>query len=424
MKNCAWKESRNLCIIGKEYKEEHMMDILKNETVKNAAAGLWHKFLLAETVNDIILSEIKNRLYLQDVDEDWIMSPETSLRDTFMARVTELAFGDIVEEAVTSLYEHKDSLRPYSDLAEATDPGRLYDLMMETVMGQLTCHNGNAVKRNPYYEQIHISPDKENRIALATADYLPYEFFQTFHNYKEENPFLYGEAGFFKERMTFPVILEDNRVWMSVVPSEIRSMEKDIEAAKGKVITYGLGLGYYAFMASEKETVESVSVVEMNRDVISLFKRNILPQFPNKEKIRIIEADAFAFIEKQKDGSYDTAFSDFWSGVDDGLDLYLRFMAKTARFVKTKHSYWIETCFMEYFFRPVLIRILMEQITGKKIIMPEASGRARKVQSHFETYLKARPDIITSQEELTLLFTNEFMISLMRDFAVKDPMQL
>lgn len=423
MKNCAWKESRNLCIIGKEYKEEHMMDILKNETIKNAAAGLWHKFLLSETVNDIILSEIKNRLYLQDVDEDWIMSPETSLRDTFMARVTELAFGDIVEEAVTSLYENKNSLRPYSDLAEATDPGRLYDLMMETVMGQLTCHDGNAVKRNPYYEQIHISPDKENHIALATADYLPYEFFQTFHNYKEENPFLYGEAGFFKERMTFPVILEDNRVWMSVVPSEIRSMEKDIEAAKGKVITYGLGLGYYAFMASEKETVESVSVVEMNRDVISLFKRNILPQFPNKEKIRIIEADAFAFIEKQKDGSYDTAFSDFWSGVDDGLDLYLRFMAKTARFVKTKHSYWIETCFMEYFFRPVLIRILMEQITGKKIIMPEASGRARKVQSHFETYLKARPDIITSPEELTRLFTNESMISLMRDFAVKNPLQ-
>ena len=65
MKNCAWKESRNLCIIGKEYKEEKTMDILKNENIKNAAAVLWHKFLLAETVNDIILSEIKDRLYLQ-----------------------------------------------------------------------------------------------------------------------------------------------------------------------------------------------------------------------------------------------------------------------------------------------------------------------------------------------------------------------
>ena len=78
---------------------------------------------------------------------------------------------------------------------------------------------------------------------------------------------------------------------------------------------------------------------------------------------------------------------------------------------------------MEYFFRPVLIRVLMEQITGKKIIMPEVSGRARKVQSRFETYLKTKNDRITSPEELTLLFTNESMISLMRDFAIKDPMR-
>ena len=110
------------------------MDILKNENIKDAAAVLWHKFLLAETVNDIILSEIKDRLYLQNVDEDWLMSPETSPRDTFMARVTDLAFGDVVEEAVTSLYENKEALLPYSDLTEAKDPSRLYDLMMETVM--------------------------------------------------------------------------------------------------------------------------------------------------------------------------------------------------------------------------------------------------------------------------------------------------
>ena len=78
---------------------------------------------------------------------------------------------------------------------------------------------------------------------------------------------------------------------------------------------------------------------------------------------------------------------------------------------------------MEYFFRPVLIRVLMEQITGKKIIMPEVSGCIRKVQNRFETYLKTKNDRITSPEELTLLFTNESMISLMRDFAVKDPMR-
>ena len=77
---------------------------------------------------------------------------------------------------------------------------------------------------------------------------------------------------------------------------------------------------------------------------------------------------------------------------------------------------------MEYFFRPVLIRVLMEQITGKKIIMPAVSGRIRKVQNRFETYLKTKNDGITSPEELARHFTNESMISLMRDFAVKDPM--
>lgn len=279
------------------------MDILKNENIKDAAAVLWHKFLLAETVNDIILSEIKDRLYLQNVDEDWLMSPETSPRDTFMARITDLAFGDVVEEAVASLYENKEVLLPYSDLTEAKDPGRLYDLMMETVMEQLTCQDGSTVKKNPYYEQIHISPDKENCIALATADYLPYEFFQTFPRYKKENPFLYGEAGFFKERISFPVILENNRVWMSVVPSEIRSMEKDIEAAKGKVITYGLGLGYYAFMASEKEEVESVTVVEMSRDVISLLKETYCLNFQIKRKSESLKPMPLHLLKSRKTAS-------------------------------------------------------------------------------------------------------------------------
>lgn len=123
----------------------------------------------------------------------------------------------------------------------------------------------------------------------------------------------------------------------------------------------------------------------MNRDVISLFKRNILPQFPNKEKIRIIEADAFAFIEKQEDGSYDTAFSDFWSGVDDGLDLYLRFMAKTARFSKTKHSYWIETCFMEYFSVPSLSASLWSRSRERKsscLKFPAAFVKCKTVLKH------------------------------------------
>lgn len=71
---------------------------------------------------------------------------------------------------------------------------------------------------------------------------------------------------------------------MSLVMSEIESMEEPLRLARGKVITYGLGLGYYAFMAAQKETVDSVTIVEMNPSIIKIFNDVLLPQFPHKEK--------------------------------------------------------------------------------------------------------------------------------------------
>ena len=69
-------------------------------------------------------------------------------------------------------------------------------------------------------------------------------------------------------------------------------------SAFGNVLTFGLGLGYYAYMVSEKESVESVTIVEMNEDVIQLFKKYVLPQFKNAEKIKIIKADAFEYAQQ------------------------------------------------------------------------------------------------------------------------------
>ena len=48
----------------------------------------------------------------------------------------------------------------------------------------------------------------------------------------------------------------------------------------------------------KKSNVESVTVVEINEDVIHLFNQYVLPQFKNAEKIKIIKADAFEFARK------------------------------------------------------------------------------------------------------------------------------
>ena len=66
-------------------------------------------------------------------------------------------------------------------------------------------------------------------------------------------------------------------------------------------------------MTAIKENVESVTIIEKSPEVISLFKKYILPQFSAvKNKITIIEADAIEFMENLEDGKYDYCFADIW----------------------------------------------------------------------------------------------------------------
>ena len=77
---------------------------------------------------------------------------------------------------------------------------------------------------------------------------------------------------------------------MTITPNEIETMKEPVDEAFGHVLTFGLGLGYYAYMVSEKENVESITIVETNEDVIDLFNKYILPQFKNAHKIKIIQS--------------------------------------------------------------------------------------------------------------------------------------
>ena len=94
----------------------------------------------------------------------------------------------------------------------------------------------------------------------------------------------------------------------------IYSNRPHIEAATGKVLTYGLKAGYYAYMAHIKPDVESVTVVEKDQRVVHLFKKHLLPKFPNPEKISIVEdADPEAF---------DYIFVNDYLTVEEGIERY------------------------------------------------------------------------------------------------------
>ena len=149
--------------------------------------------------------------------------------------------------------------------------------------------------------------------------------------------------GFFTEPFSFPAVLEDGNEWMTLTPVDIDTCDDAIEQAHGRVVTFGLGLGYYAYMVSEKAEVESITVVERSPSVIALFKKHILPQFPHGEKVRIVESDAFEYLERvMPEEHFDYAFIDIWRDASDGAPVYERMkpMEKLCR--GTEFSYWIE----------------------------------------------------------------------------------
>ena len=107
--------------------------------------------------------------------------------------------------------------------------------------------------------------------------------------------------------------------------------------------SFGLGLGYYAFMVSEKEEVESITVIEKSPDVIRLFERYILPYFRHKDKVKIVNADAFKYAEDvMPDEKFDLAFVDTWRDAGDGAPMYRRMKKLEHLSPDTKFMYWIE----------------------------------------------------------------------------------
>jgi len=197
--------------------------------------------------------------------------------------------------------------------------------------------------RNPYYQNIKIPEVQFGNWTLTYQKYQPYEAF-IYKDMVEESIFReFPLIGFFDQDFRFPTVMEDAHEWMSIKPSELETSQPALDEVEGRVVTFGLGLGYFAYMASLKENVKSVTIVEHDARVIELFRRYILPQFHQREKIEIVLDDAFLFMEKQMPGrNFDYAFVDLWHDVSDGLELYLRTKKLEHLSPATKFLYWVE----------------------------------------------------------------------------------
>ncbi|MFA5283327.1 MAG: hypothetical protein WC366_02235 [Bacilli bacterium] len=220
---------------------------------------------------------------------------------------------------------------------------------------------------NPYYRNIRLSNAEMKNRRLTNLSYLPYEGFvydeivvDSEDYYIEKTP-----LGFYPSQVSYPALLEDDTIWMSVIPHEINTMKMALEKVRGNVLIYGLGLGYFAYMASIKNDVDAITIIENDSDIIALFKKQIFNKFTYRNKISIINEDAFEWAAKIKDGEYDYVFADIWHNVGDGIAMYLKLKKYEQGKNTTKFLYWIETSLLSMFRRQVL-SVFEEQINGFK----------------------------------------------------------
>lgn len=203
--------------------------------------------------------------------------------------------------------------------------------------------NPKEYQNNPYYRAIKTPNKRLGKCDLKNISYKPYEAFV----YNDLECMMDGrilpQIGFFSTEFTYPALLEDERIWMTITPNELETMKEPIERATGNVLTYGLGLGYFTYMVSEKSDVSSITVVELNEEVIEIFQNHIRPQFKHASKIKIVKDDAFNYAEKHMaKGCFDFVFTDLWHDVSDGLDMFIKMKEYEKLCPNTKFSYWIE----------------------------------------------------------------------------------
>lgn len=197
-------------------------------------------------------------------------------------------------------------------------------------------------ENNDYYKNINLNNIKDKNWSFETKSYKPYELF-VYNDLENINGKLYPKIGYFTSEYSYPCVLENNREWMLITPNEIETMKDSINEAYGNVLTYGLGLGYYQYMISNKENVKSITIIEKDKKIIDLFTKYILPQYKHKNKIKIINEDALKY--KYND-EYDYVFVDIWHDPSDGIELYKQM--KELEKPNVKYSYWIERTIKNY----------------------------------------------------------------------------
>lgn len=199
---------------------------------------------------------------------------------------------------------------------------------------------------NPYLKNIKINNLEYGSMQLSNYRIIPEETLAPFDERERdldsfENCYQYFYCD---EEIELPALADsqNNATWMTVEPVEMNSFKDFIESAHGNVLLLGCGLGYVTYMLSLKDEVTSITVVDFDSRILSMFNDLILPQFENKHKVKLIQADGLEYLKNNDLNNFDCINVDIWRDALDMIGYYLPCLEIEHKYPSVEFSYWLE----------------------------------------------------------------------------------
>ena len=300
----------------------------------------------------------------------------------------------------------KNSVLDYLELNLANEEDKyFYDTRIKPSIRKI---NANDYKDNYYRNHINPKEYKDKKYQLTYLKMNPYQCFPYDDILIDDNFVEVSQIGYFDTSFKYLAVIKDDVVWMSTDPNEINTMDSSIKKAKDNVLAFGLGLGYFPIMCASKKEVTSVTIVEKDPEIIKIFKKHILPLFEYKEKIHIIEDDAFKYARGDL-SRYDYLFIDIWHNPEDGLPMYLKFK-KILKGKKIATDYWLEKSILAMY-RRCLLTVIEESLMGY------TDKNYKTVENEYdsiinELYFKTKDKVFNSLSEIKEILQDNLLINL------------
>lgn len=311
-----------------------------------------------------------------------------------------------LKNLILSMIEVSDYLEDILTYTEKVLTTKMEKDLLKTLQKHHVPYNNlkydvKRLRDNPYYKNITLDHVQTDTVWYEKALIKKRTLINmNFHKSVGKYLFHYHPIGYFEEDVYLPVLKEGkDKVWMSPAISEIESMNDGIQKGHGKCMTMGLGIGVLPYLWLDKEEVESVTIVEFNKDVIDLFHKYIGPQFPQNKKIEIIHGNALDYYNQEFLNQFDYVYIDFWESNEDGLEHYTKLMEKRVDYKNI--DFWIEDSMLsdvKYIITPYLNTLYHKKSIAEYISSLE--GLDQIIAKKANRYFKSRKDTITSEYEL------------------------